>query len=183
MARETLLSCAQVSDMSWSQDSLKACQRLAENGDPDAQMALAWQYYKGEILEKNFDKAIALFRQAELKKPSLARFYLAKAKILNGDNTFADDLLEDCNAGFGPALYTMAVAEKRGIFREENLDEALRYFALAARDNHWVSEIYLWRLEKKSILEWLTTFPHAVRLLVRIFIIKVRDRSDLRVLT
>src|SRR5258708_2558455 len=107
--------------MARSQDWLRRWSQLADAGDPDAQIVLGWEHATGKIVEKDFDRATALFRAAELQKPAVARLYLAKAKILNNDETFSDEIRDDCDAGFGPALYVMGTVEERGIFRPRNL--------------------------------------------------------------
>lgn len=155
---------------------LNEWQDRADKGDPDAQISLAWEYAAGDRIEKNFEKAEALFRRAEMKKPELARFYLAKAKLLNKDLTFVNDIVEDCKAGFGPSLYIMGAAAK-------DRSEAIRYFKLAAQNGHLVSEGFVWRLEQKSFLNRLATLPDALRILKAIVLAKLRDPRDIRILT
>jgi hypothetical protein len=111
--------------MARSQKALSQWQQLADCGDPDAQIVMAWNYANGKIVAKDFDRAVALFRAAEPAKGPLARFNLAKAMILNSDQSYDTVLRSDCDAGFGPALYLMGVVEERGIFHERNLDKAL----------------------------------------------------------
>jgi len=151
----------------------------ADEGDPDAQIALAWQYATGEYVKKDIEKALALFRSAESQKPQFARFYLAKAKLLlNNDASYPDDLAEDCEAGFGPALYLMGAAAHRA----RNRSEALHYFALAAENGHLVSEFFVWRLSRKGLLDRILTFPYSVRLFARIMVILFHDEYDIRLL-
>jgi TPR repeat protein len=165
-----------------SEQWLQRYQQLSANGDPDAQIALAWEYVKGKIVRNDFDQAVVLFRQAELVKPYAARFNLAKAKLLNGDISFRHDLADDCKRGFGPALYLMGIAENRGLFGESNLDEALRYYALASENGHLISRFLEWRLKRLSISQRLATGISAIVLLITTFSILVRDPNDLRVL-
>jgi TPR repeat protein len=154
---------------------------LADSGDPDAQIVVAWEYVKGKLIPKDFDRAVALFKAAERSKGRLARFNLAKAMLLNRDPSFRNVISDDCAAGFGPALYLMGVSEAKGIFGNKNLDEAVRYFSLAARDGHITSEFFAWRLQRKSVVCWIRTMPYAVRLTLRYIPIYLADSTDLRV--
>jgi hypothetical protein len=52
--------------------------RRAALGEARAQLQLAWEYAKGEIVTKNIDTAIGLLREMESKAPQLARFNIAK---------------------------------------------------------------------------------------------------------
>ncbi|HEX5315130.1 MAG TPA: hypothetical protein VFX22_00655, partial [Candidatus Kapabacteria bacterium] len=166
-----------------SEEYLQQWKELADSGDADAQIVMAWEYIKGRRVPKDLDRAVALFRAAEPTKGRLARFNLGKAMIFADDASFADVLREDCEAGFGPALYLMGVAEARGKFGSKNVDQAIRYFSLAARDNHLLSEVFAWRLQKKSILQWVKTFPHGMRLMLKVAVLEWRDRNDLRILS
>lgn len=65
---------------------------------------------------------------------------LAKAMILNRDPAFGEVIRRDCEAGFGPALYLMGVVEARGTFHPKNVEQAICYFSLPARDHHLTSE-------------------------------------------
>jgi TPR repeat protein len=169
--------------MSQAADRLEGYRRLSESGDPDAQIALAWEYVKGELVDKNMDAAVRLFREAEQKKPSIARFNLAKAKIMMGDSSFKKDLLADCEAGFGPALYLLGIAEQKGVFQVPHPGTALEYFDLAAANGHLVSKFLLWRLAPKGWLKWLLMLPGALGLLLRISMVKYQDPNNPQVLT
>lgn len=168
--------------MSRSEESLAQWKQLAADGDPDAQIVMAWEYIKGKRVPKDLDHAIALFRAAEPAKGRLARFNLGKAMIFSHDPSFADVLRGDCEAGFGPALYLMGAVEARGIFGTRNLDQAVRYFSLAARDNHLVSGFFAWRLQRKSLLQWIKTLPQAMHLSLKVIALEWRDPNDLRIL-
>jgi TPR repeat protein len=58
--------------MAKSSDWLERWQEVADSGDPDALIIVAWEYVKGEMVEKDVDRAFALFRAAEKLKPALA---------------------------------------------------------------------------------------------------------------
>jgi|SRR6185437_14773109 len=169
--------------MAKSKDWFKQWQELADSGDPDAQIVMAWEHVKGKLVDRDFDRAVILFRAAAARKPALARFNLAKAKILNRDETFEIEIREDCKAGFAPALYLMGVVEKRGIFHAKNLGRAIEYFSLAALNGHLVSELFLWRLKSKSFFQWFASLPYAARLFFKILAVQTRNADDLRVLT
>jgi len=167
---------------------LKETERRAGLGDADAQIALAWQHIKGELVEKDIAHAISLFREAELQKPKIARFNLAKAKILEVDRTFQDDILQDCNAGFGPALWLMGMFELRRMYalrgepRQKALDEALKYFRSATQNGHLPSEAKVWRLER-GLWSRLWSSKYVARLTFRMVATKVRNEDDERILT
>ncbi|SRR6266540_5608757 len=165
-----------------SRDRLNEYQQRADAGDPDAQISLAWEYVSGEHVEKDLEKAVALLRTAESGSPRLAHFYLAKVKILGGDTTFVNELIRDCEAGFGPALYLMGVAAERGLVNGASKDDALRYFRLAAERGHLIAKFFAKRLEKKGTIEWLKSVPSQVGLFFEIFITKFRNPRDLSVL-
>ena len=99
--------------MSGSTDLLSESRVRAAQGEPVAQIALAWEHARGELIPKDLDAALALFREAERTEPQLARFNPAKAKFLNGDSTFRGELVADCEAGYGPSLYLMGVITLR----------------------------------------------------------------------
>jgi TPR repeat protein len=172
-----------MNDTAWLQD----LKRRVAVGNADAQIALAWAHIKGNLVEKDVARAISLFRQAESRKPRIARFNLAKAKLLEGDPTFRDDIREDCNAGFGPALWLMGMhalqrmRESRGEPRQESLDEALRYFRLGAEKNHFPSIAATWRYGWSPWKQfWSLTY--VVPLAVRWVRIKLENENDERVL-
>jgi len=89
--------------MAPSESWLARWRQLAANGNPDAQIVMAWEFVRGEVVPKDFDQAVKLFRAAEVSKGSFAKVHLAKAKIMNKDESYKDVIREDCNAGFGPA--------------------------------------------------------------------------------
>jgi TPR repeat protein len=174
--------------MGKSVEWLNETKQRAELGDRNAQIALAWEYIKGELVEKDVTNAISLFRKAELHKPEIARFNLAKAKMLEGDRTFQEDILQDCNAGFGPALWLMGMYALRrmyalrGAHRQEALEEALRYFRLATQSGHLPSEGKVWRLER-GLWSRISSFRYAARISFRMGSIKLRNKDDQRILT
>lgn len=169
--------------MTNSADWLKGWRQLADSGDPDALIVVAWEYVKGDLLEKDFDRAVTLFREAEKTRPELARFNLAKAKISVGNETFSKDIRQDCDAGFGPALYLMGAVEANGVFHDKDIDQAIHYFLRAAQSNHLVSEFFAWRLTTKNLAQWIRTSPRALLVFLKAFAIKLRSADDLRVLT
>jgi hypothetical protein len=139
-------------------------------------------------VEKDVLKATGLFREAESKKPRIARFNLAKAKILGGDPTFQDDIREDCSADFGPALWLMGMyalrrrRALRGAARQEALDEALRYFRLGAETGHLPSEAKVWRYGW-SLWKRFWSFRYVAQLTARMVQVRFRNERDERVLT
>jgi TPR repeat protein len=157
-------------------------------GNANAQIELAWELIKGKRVEKDVAAAISLFREAESRKPRIARFNLAKAKLLEGDPTFQNDIREDCSAGFGPALWLMGMHAlrrmrvSRGKPRQEALDEALRYFRLGVENGHFPSIAPIWRYGWRPWKRfWSLTY--VVPLAFRWIRIKLRNENDERVLT
>ena len=168
--------------MAPSDNSLARWKELADAGDPDAQIIVAWEYAKGKLVAKDFDRAVALFRAAEPAKGKVARFNLAKALMMNRDRSFKDVIRQDCDAGFGPALYLMGVAESKGLFYDRDVERAVQYFSAAARDRHLTSEYFAWRLTKKSIVCWLATLPYGLGLSLKVLAIYLRNPNDQRVI-
>jgi TPR repeat protein len=158
--------------------------RRAALGEARAQLQLAWEYAKGEIVPKNIDTAIGLLGQMESKAPQLARFNIAKIRYLEGDyRSFVEELRQDCAAGFGPALYLMGVYSKRKVGGDEGLREAIRYYRAAAQNGHLPSEFLVWRLGKLGLWQRFATAIPAHRTFMRLIAIRWRDEDDIRVLT
>jgi hypothetical protein len=103
--------------------------------------------------------------------------------MINRDQSFEEVIHQDCNAGFGPALYLMGVAELQGIFHDRNIERAVQYFSAAAHNHHLTSECFAWRLQKKSILRWLVTLPYGIGLSFRIFALYLQNPNDPRILS
>jgi TPR repeat protein len=93
--------------------SIEEYRQRAARGDAEALFELAWSHFRGDLVPKDFQTAIALLRQMEEKSPQLARFNIAKMKYLGGDASFQNDIRVDCDAGFGPALYLMGIYLKK----------------------------------------------------------------------
>ncbi len=155
--------------------------RRAATGDTEALFYLAWDYFKGRLVSKDVQMAMALLRQLEEKSPEFARFNIAKMKYLEGDESLKDDIQADCNAGFGPALYLMAAnSYRKG--GQIGKSEALEYFRAAAQSGHIPSKIWVWRL---SMLGFWGRFATAIPVYLmgfRFIAIKVRNYNDVRVL-
>jgi TPR repeat protein len=173
-----------MSDEEWLED----IKRRAAFGHADAQIALAWEHIKGRRVEKDVAAATGLFRQAESRKPRIARFNLAKAKLLEGDPTFQDDIREDCSDGFGPALWLMGISalrrmrESQGEPRQEALDEALKYFRLGVEKGHFPCFAPIWRY---GLSPWkqFRSLGSVTKNIFRWVRIKLQNENDERVLT
>lgn len=168
--------------MTTREERFRDMQDRADGGDPNAQIALAWEYFKGNLVERSFPRAVDLFRSAESKEPRLARFNLAKAKIIENDSSFRDDIAPDCAEGFGPALFLMGMNAKRGYRFRKTPREAVEYFRLAAKSGHLISEIMLWRLENTNYLKRLKTLFPFLRLFFKAMRIKHNNPDDVRVM-
>jgi TPR repeat protein len=94
-------------------ETFEEYRRRAAMGDTDALFYMARYYFKGRLVPRDLQVAIAFLRQLEEKSPELARFNIAKMKYLVGDASLKDDIQVDCDAGFGPALYLMAANSYR----------------------------------------------------------------------
>ena len=163
--------------------TLEEYRRRAKRGEPNAQLELAWEYMKGEALPKDIDAAFALLRELEVAAPRLARFNIAKIKYLLGDQTFAEEIRADCEAGFGPSLYLMGVYSKQRVNGEKGLREAINYFRFAAREGHLPSEFQVWRIAKVGTWQRLATTIPAFLTFIRMVGIRWRDVDDIRILT
>jgi TPR repeat protein len=162
---------------------LEEFRQRAALGETAAQLKLAWEYFRGDVVPKDVDSAIELLRQVELKAPELARFNIAKIKLLEGDDSFVEDIRRDCAAGFGPTLYLMGVYSKKKAGGEKGLSEAIGYFRAAAQNGHLPSEFLVWRLSKLGFWQRLATAIPAHRTFIRMVGIRWRDTDDARILT
>jgi len=124
--------------------SIEEYRHRAARGDTEALFELAWGHFRGDLVPKDFQMAIALLRQMEETSPQLARFNIAKMKYLAGDASFQDDIRVDCDAGFGPALYLMGIYLKKS-GDQTGASEAVSYFRAASEADHLPSKILLWR--------------------------------------
>jgi TPR repeat protein len=161
-------------------ETLEEYRRRAAMGDTEALFYMAWYYFKGRLVSKDLQVAIAFLRQLEEKSPELARFNIAKMKYFEGDASLKDDIQIDCDAGFGPALYLMAANSYRDrgqIFSSE----AIRYFQAAAQSGHLPSKVLLWRHSKLGFWRRLATAIPVCSTALRFIAIKVRNSNDVRV--
>ena len=150
-------------------------------GDPEALFYLAWDYFKGRLVSKDLQMAIALLRQLEERSPEWARFNIAKMKYLEGDESLKDDIQADCDAGFGPALYLMAAnSYRKG--GQIGRSEAFGYFRAAAQSGHLPSKIWVWRLSNLGFWRRLATTIPLLLAGFQFIAIKVRNYNDVRVL-
>jgi TPR repeat protein len=154
--------------------------RRAALGDTEALFHLAWDYFKGRLVSKDVQMAMALLRQLEEKSPEWARFNIAKMKYLEGDASFKDDIKADCDAGYGPALYLMAADLTRNR-SEINKSEALGYLRAAAQSGHIPSKILSWRLSKPGFWRRIATVVPILWIAFRYVVISMRNLNDIRV--
>jgi TPR repeat protein len=162
--------------------SIEEYRQRAARGDTEALFELAWGHFRGDLLPKDIEMAIALLRQMEERSPQLARFNIAKMKYLVGDASFVDDIRTDCDTGFGPALYLMGIyLNKRG--RQIAASEAIPYFRAASHAGHLPSKILLWRFSRLGFWRRLATAIPAYSTAFRFIAISLRNRNDVRVWT
>jgi TPR repeat protein len=162
------------------EESFEEYRRRATLGDTEALFYVAWEYFKGEVVPKNIELAIASLRQLEETSPQLARFNIAKMKYLVRDSSLGEDLKADCDAGFGPALYLMAAHSYREGGKTGTSD-AIRYFRAAAQGGHLESKIWLWRLSNRGFWRRLATAGPVFLIALRFIAIKLRDSNDVRI--
>jgi TPR repeat protein len=160
--------------------SIDEIRRRAALGEARAQFELAWEYVRGDVIPKDVNAAIAIFRQMEANAPELARFNIAKIKLLENDDTGLDELEKDCRKGFGPACYLMGVYAKQ---RKGDLERAIMCWRAGADSGHLPSEYLAWRLTQMSLWQRIRTTIPAHRLLIRSLRLRWRDADDVRILT
>lgn len=152
-------------------------------GDAKAQLDVAWEYYHGVIVNKNVSLAISMLRELERSSPEVARFHIAKIKLLENDSSFAEEIRSDCAAGFGPSLYLMGAALKNNLREGEDLSEAVRYFSDAADVGHLPSQILAWRLGERSRWKRFITIIPVLKASIRMVVVRAHDVNDIRALT
>ncbi len=154
--------------------------RRAALGETRAQHELAWEYVRGDVLPKDLNAAIAILRQMEMNAPELARFNIAKIKLLDNDDSGLDELQEDCTRGFGPACYLMGVHAKQ---RKGDLERAIAYWRAGAESGHLPSKFLVWRLTPMPLWQRIATAIPAQKIFIHLLRLRWRDADDVRILT
>jgi TPR repeat protein len=160
--------------------SIDEIRRRAALGEARAQLEFAWEYVRGDVIPKDLNAAIAILRQMETNAPELARFNIAKIKLLENDDSGLDELEKDCKKGFGPACYLMGVYAKQ---RKGDLERAIVYWRAGADSGHLPSEYLVWRSGQMSLWRRITTVIPAHRLFIRLLGLRWRNVDDIRILT
>ena len=72
----TLFLAAAMLSLSAMAADFNQTQRLANQGDADAQYSLGWKYYKGEGVRQDYVKAIEWYKKAAEQKDGTAQFLI-----------------------------------------------------------------------------------------------------------
>ena len=155
----------------------------AEAGDPEVQYLLAWEYYTGQFVEKDSVQAISWLRILERTHPAFARFNIAKIKYMENHDSFIEDLRDDCEAGYGPSLYLMAIYSLRKVAGDKGRESAIAFFNLAFKNGHLPSRFLSWKLSRLGVWRRLLTIVPVFLSFGRSVIIATRDAREVRILT
>ncbi len=124
------------------ENSLEELIRLAESGDAEASYQLGDIYYRGDVVEQDYAKAIAYYEKAaELKNDNaifrLGRIYYIGRIVEQNYSKALTYFLESAKNGNSEAQEAVAQMYFDGTGVEQNYYKAFDYyFRAAAKDNH-----------------------------------------------
>jgi hypothetical protein len=148
----------------------------AEAGDPEAQIALGWEYQKGELLAKDIDAAKRWFMAAENECPELGYFNLMKMMSIE-DHHSIDEIFRISEWRMGAIYYIYGwYRAQKGADNAELAD----LFTLGSKRGHLPSQIRMHQIGR-SVWSRLWGFPYEAKLIGRALVIWWRNRDDVRV--
>ncbi len=148
----------------------------AEAGDTEAQIALGWEYAKGDLLAKDIKAAERWFMAAEQKSPELGYFNLMKLMFIEDDRRI-DDLFHLHEWKMGAIYYIYGWYRTQ---RGADHSEIAELFTLGSKRGHLPSQIRLHQIGK-SVWSRLCGVPYEAKLIGRAVAIWWRNREDVRV--
>ncbi|MFA0810869.1 tetratricopeptide repeat protein [Microbulbifer epialgicus] len=110
---------------------------LAEQGNVDCQIFVAWMYQKGLGIEENQDEALKWYKQAAELGSEEGQFYLAKWHLKNRDNKAAFECFKRSSMNdYSPALYRLGWIYENGKGIGVDKNKALLYYERSADLGH-----------------------------------------------
>ncbi len=124
------------------EEAFVAYEKLANEGDTDAQTSLGYMYQTGQAVTKDEAKAIALYEEAIKKEQPYALFnlglmYANSNQYIDQDIFKAHELfLRSAVAGVDLAMYEVALMFEQGAGCVQNFSEAAFWYEEAAKRGH-----------------------------------------------
>lgn len=121
-------------------EAVECYMKGAEEGSAEAQFDLAYAYYNGEGIARDFASAVRWFKRAANQDFAKAQFNLAYCYMYGRGvprdyDKAIDLLLKSGNNGFRQAQLTLAECYEKGVLVEQDTDESARWAALANSEN------------------------------------------------
>jgi len=129
-------------------------QKLAKNGNPQAQYKLASMYENGRGTAQNFEKARSWYKKSAAKnyKPAKQRLTFLDIKrtgFKQSHKTWYNELRTDAKQGNPEALFILGTMNEHGIGVKKNLNKARVYFKEASVRGNYDAEYQLYAVEEK----------------------------------
>lgn len=151
---------------------------LAEAGDPDAQIAVGWEYFRGTIFNKDVDAAIDWFRNAESSVGELAIFNLIKMLYIEKDERISKIFFEKPEWDSG-AIYLFYGSY---LIKSSNENDGLKYLDIGGRKGSLVSALHFHQYKYKWSISRLLKLPYEISLALKAAVIATNNPKDLRIL-
>lgn len=150
----------------------------AEAGDPTSQIAVAWEYVRGVVFEKNLDLAAEWFRKAEESAGELATYNLMKMYFIENDSRISQVFFEKPEWNYGVIYFLYGMY----LIKNGEQKDGIQYLEIGAEKGNLICAIRLSRLKYKWPFRRLAALLREVRLSFEYGRIKVKDPDDPRVL-
>jgi TPR repeat protein len=115
------------------QEALAIYRRLADLGDPQAEVHVGWMYYTGRGLLPDVEEARRWYLRAAESGSPMGQFYLARLAASQGKSEEALSWFERAaEQEYGPALFRLGLAYEQGKGTSVDREKASRLFERAA---------------------------------------------------
>ena len=150
----------------------------AEAGDPRAQIQVGWQYATGVFLEKDLDRALHWFREAEKSVDELAVFNIIRMFAI-ADDPRAEAVFHERKVWSLGAIY-VAYANHRWRM-DGHARAAIPLFQAGGEKGSLAGWAMYRKLKYPGLIHRLLFLPYELPKLIRLAWIQVGDREDIRV--
>lgn len=129
-------------------------QKLAKNGNPQAQYQLATMYESGRGVEKNINLAKQWYEKSAAKNYSAAKHRLTYLEIKTGGfkethKSWVNQLASEAKRGDGEAMFILGDMYENGIGVKKSLKRAEGYYKSSASKGNVDAENRLFNIEQK----------------------------------
>ena len=129
-------------------------QKLAKNGNPQAQYNLGSMYENGRGTAQNFDKARSWYKKSSAKnyKPAIQRLTFLDIKrsgFKQSHKVWYKELKTDAKQGNPEALFILGAMNENGIGIKKSLKNARAYYKEASIRGNYDAEHQLYAVEEK----------------------------------